>query len=266
MSEEQIQRLVAEVISRLATRLGADGSRGLLMVVFTGATAGFREALQQVRRLVLSGYRIQTAFSKGASELYARVVRNQLSGFPHIETVDPGKWLSALQSAHAVVVPLLSVNTLSKLALLIADDLSTNLILHGLFMGKPIIVARNGADPEKPGRRELGFHLGSPALNRALMDRLRILGEFGCILVDVDQLGETVQLTLPRTAASPEAGGHPALQTSGRTLSVSEAVITSLHVTHAHRAGANLVVTKSTLITPLARELAARCGVDFLES
>ena len=61
MKERDIERIVVEVITRLALQLGADGSRGTLVAVFSGATAGFNEAVQQVRLLILDGYRIQLA-------------------------------------------------------------------------------------------------------------------------------------------------------------------------------------------------------------
>src|SRR5262249_32804290 len=115
MDEKQIQRVVVEVLKGLLPQLGASGDRGDVVVVFTGATAGFSEAVQQVRSLVLQGYRVQLVFSRGAELLYAPVIWEQLEGFPFVTPLDDSNWLHVLQEAHAVVVPLLSVNTLSKL-------------------------------------------------------------------------------------------------------------------------------------------------------
>jgi len=56
--------------------------------------------------------------SQAAEALYGQVIRDQLAGFPHISTVHSTNWLSALKEARAIVVPLLSVNTLSKVSLL----------------------------------------------------------------------------------------------------------------------------------------------------
>jgi hypothetical protein len=263
--EEQIERLVSEVVSRLAVRLGADGKQGLLAVVFTGATVGFRDALQQIRDLLLSGYRIEMAFSGAAEKLYGRWVREQLAGFPHIENTDPTKWLSILQEARAVVVPLLSVSSLSKLSLLIADNTATNLILHGLFMGKPSIIARNGVDPEGEGRKKLGFDHGTSALNRALANRLVTLSEFGCRLTDVSQLSEAVQSILAGTSPSRSFDAVDTLAGSRTEMTVRRKVVTAAHVAQAHRAGVNLRVAHNSLTTPLARELAWRCGVVLVK-
>jgi hypothetical protein len=134
MTDEKLQKIVTAVISRIAQQMGADGSRGTLVTVFTGATVAFQEAVWQVRRLILDGYRIQLVFSQNAEDLYGQVMRDQLAGFPNVSFVEPSTWLLALKQAHAIVVPLLSLNTLSKVSMLIADNLPTNLILHGLFL------------------------------------------------------------------------------------------------------------------------------------
>jgi hypothetical protein len=55
MTDEKVQKIVTAVISRIARQMGADGSRGTLVTVFTGATVAFQEAASQVRGLILDG-------------------------------------------------------------------------------------------------------------------------------------------------------------------------------------------------------------------
>lgn len=265
MHEEQIQRLVAEVIKRVAVHLGADGSKGPIIVVFSGATVGFSTAIQQLRQLILGGYQIRAAFSKAAESLYGKVVKDQLAGFPHFSPLDSSKWLDAIKDAKAVLIPLLSVNTLSKLSLLIGDNLATNIILHALFMGKPVIAARDGVDPHSEGRRKLGFHLGTAALNAAIQQRLNTLNDYGCTLADVRKLGEAVNTILEsnyqrHSVQSPTAGPPRPVINARRE------VITAAQVTHAHRAGLALAISSGCLMTPLARELASRLGVVLCEN
>ena len=70
MTREEVPGLVAEVVSRLAPRLGADGRRGRLVVAFSGATASLPETVGQCRLLVLDGYRLRLAFSPAAEQLF----------------------------------------------------------------------------------------------------------------------------------------------------------------------------------------------------
>jgi hypothetical protein len=263
MREQDIERIVVEVMARLAVRLGADGSRGTMIAIFTGATVGFKEAVQQVGSLILSGYRVQLAFSPAAEELYGQMVRDQLAGFPHVSSLDSTAWFSSLKRAHGVVVPLLSVNTLSKISMLIADTLAANLIVHALFGGKPVIAAQNGVDPLGEGRKELGFHLGSPTLKQALLERLQIASAYGCQLTDVQELGNRVNSALARESHSrPE---QPGPGSRAAVLNHPGKVISAGDILQARHHGADLQVSPGALITPLARELADRYGVTLVE-
>ncbi len=264
MNEKQVQRLVAEVIARLAVRLGADGGRGLLIGVCTGATVDLGQAAGQLRNLIWQGHRLQLCFSKAAEGLSGQLIEEQLAGLPHVARIDPAQWLTTLREARAVVVPLLSVNTLSKLALLLADNLPTNLILHALFMGKPVVIARNGADPHRPGRRELEFDKGNRTLQAALLERLNTVGSYGCTITDTGELSDTVMTLLGESfAGMPKAKDSSCPPASPPA--AGEKVITAARVAHAHRRGAHLKIAPGMLVTPLARELASRLGVGLLK-
>ena len=264
MEDKQLQELVALVISRLAQRLGADGRRGQLIVVFSAATVAFQEAIRQVRFLVLDGFKVKLAFSPTADEFFGQAVHNELAGFPHVGQVEPTKWLSELREARAVVSPLLSVNTVSKVSQLIADNLVTNLILHALFTGKPVILAGNGADPSGSGRTKLGFDKGNQALSRAISDRMRTVTDYGCRLTDVHQLGEAVNSILgSETNLTPESRKHlPG--PDRRPLNRRGKVVTAADIRHAHRVGAAIRISSGSLITPLGRELALQLCVPLV--
>lgn len=263
MHEDQFRELVARVIGRLAERLGATGAKGSLIIVFTAATVEFGEAVQQVRDLILDGFRVQLAFSKAARKLLSKAVTDQLEGFPHITLVEASNWLGALRDARAVVVPLLSLNSLSKLSLLIADNIATNLILHALLMGKPVVVAQNGADPTAAGRRELGFHRGRSTLAKAMVERLRTVAEYGCVMTDVRNLSETVSLLLLHQEAAQEHGGKLPAIPFAPDVHNARRFITAAEVLHAWRTGMALNPGTAAGMTPLARELVARHGVKL---
>jgi len=261
MTEDQIQKLIAKVIHRLALRLGATGENGGLIVVFSAATVAFGEALEQIRRLILDGFRIHVAFSPAAEHLLSGAVRDRLDCFPHVSTVEPTKWLKALQDVRAVVVPLLSLNTLSKLALLTPDNTATNIILHALLMGKPVVLAKNGADPRDKGREELGFHKGNAALTRAIAERLQTIKGYGGILTDVRDLEDTVKSLLIGKDIPEAKQGETVTARPTRTLSISGRFVTAADIMHVRRSGVELSMGSATGVTPLARELARQYGV-----
>jgi hypothetical protein len=264
MTEEQVNQIVAEVLKRLLPQLGADGSRGSVIVVFTGATVGTSETIIQLRSLILGGYDLKLVFSEMADHLYGSWVRDQLDGFPHWIQLPPVTWLKALREARAVVVPLMSVNTLSKLSLLIADSQTGNLILHGLFMGRPVIIARNGFDNKEPGRAELGFNKGNSRLTRVIEERSKTIESYGCVVVDISRLSVQTDAALTSDNAQEDIGLRDVVENVGIQRNVVRhdgTLITAGDVLQAHLRGADLECVSKVLITPLARDLAAKYRV-----
>jgi len=266
MEEEQIQRIVARVMERLAARLGADGGRGTLIIVFTGATVAFSEALHQLRSLILDGFRAQLCLSQSAAQIYGPSIEEQLKGFPHISSVPQDKWFGALQDARGVVVPLLSVNTLSKLSLLIADNPATNLILHALFLGKPVAIGSDGVDPgPDSGRSRLGFRYATPALEQAVLHRLKTLESYGCRLTRTSELRPVVNNLLPvdkRTESESSKAGDGSVRPQIRH---KKRTVTAADVVYAQSLGADLILPPRSLITPLARDLASQHRVAIIQ-
>jgi hypothetical protein len=262
--EDQFQFIVEEVIRRLTRRMGEPGRDEKLIVVFTGATVGLVEGVRQVRSLLSDGFRIELIFSRAAEHLLAEVIKKEFGDFPELGMVSPEKWLSSLKEASGVAVPMLSLNTVSKLSLLIADDLVSNILLHALLMGKPLVMAKDGADPDSEGRRTLGFHKGNAALRDAMKQRMRTLQQFGCILTTADQLANSVRSAVGYECLDRTHKQHPF---SERILvSISGQVATAGDVLSAHQRGADLNLGPAALVTPLARDLARLLGVDLISA
>jgi hypothetical protein len=261
MNDRQIQRIVAEVLKRLLPQMGANGERGNLIVVFTGATAGCTEAIQEVRSLVMKGFHVQLAFSRGAELLYGPWIWEQMEGFPQVDPIEESKWLRTLKDSRGVIVPLLSVNTLSKLSLLVADNLASNLILHALFMGKPVILAQNGVDPSDKGRVELHFDKCGPGLAAAIEERIEGVRSYGCQVLDVAQVSAALESALEQKPAAVQKNGRA----NGAASRPKGNIITAADVLQAQQTGRQIVLRSSTVVTPLARELASKHGISLAQ-
>jgi len=260
ISEEIFRRLVHEVVRRVVLGLGADGSRGSIAVVLTGATSGFTAVPPLLRRLVLDGFRLELAFSPAARLLYGETLQEALAGFPHVSALEEDHWLTALKKAKAVVVPLLSVNTLSKLASLIADTLPGNLLLHGLFMDKPVLAAIDGVHPDDKDRKRLGLKSENTALRAAVLDRLATVARYGCILSDLRSLYEKIHQVLDAWPSIPAE--HP-VPNFGKQTWARRPVITATDIRLIADSKGVLTIPADALLTPLARELAEREGLEI---
>jgi flavoprotein len=267
MTKEQIQQIAIEVIGKLAVRLGADGSKGILITLLTAATAEFEQAIDQIRGFVLNGYKIHLLLSENAEGLYGKVLRDQLAGYPHIDSVDASDWLKCLKESNAIVVPLLSLNTLSKISMLIADNLITNIILYALFAGKPVFAGQNGAHPDAGHwRRKPEISEQNPALRQTVLKRMEIVGVYGCHLTDTRNLISSVNKVLSnkqKTITGPAGKGN---SKKGSAISLHVKTVTAVHVRQAHMANADLILPPGALITPLARDLAMTYCVELIKT
>lgn len=264
--DEQTKRVVKEIIERLAQRFGADGTKGKLVVVFSGATVGMDEAMQQVKGLIYDGYQVLTAFSDNAQDMFGTWIEDQLLGLPFVDAIVPSNWYSVFTEAKAVVVPLLSLNTAAKVSSLIADTLPANLMLHALAAGKPLCAALNGAHPGE--HHWVAGGNAAPAFRQAALARLKRLETFGCRLTYVKNLRNEVNRAI--------AGSAPPFKTSAGILSgvsdhegfvtLAQGVVTAAYIREAHKQGAGLCLPPGAIITPLARDLAMRMGVKLIDS
>ena len=265
LNEQQLQHLVTEIFRRLAVHLGSDGRRGKVMTVFSGATVGLPQALDQLRWCSLQGFCQVLAFSPSAEAIYGESVRQQLTGFPNISALNPEKWIHQLAEVKALLVPMLSLNTASKVSLLIADSMPANLIIHAISLGVPVIAATNGADPDAfHWARRTGSLPVAPAFRDASRQRLQTLRDYGCLLTEVQALGQTLlqvtEKTAPAQVQAPETQtviARPApVQVNGRLVSTG-------HIREAHRHKVDILLGPETVVTPLAREMAASLGVKL---
>lgn len=262
----ELDRLVREVLKRLAPHLGADGSRGPLVVVLTGATVGLDAAVAEIQGLIFKGFHVRLVCSEMAEHLVGQAVREGLEGFPQWEVLPDRSWFKALVEARGVAVPLLSVNALSKLASLVADTQAGNLILHALFSGKPLVLARDGAS-QNAGRAALGFGAANPALLRAVEERFKTAASYGATVVGLEGFASQVAALLPVAAKSPAAATATTMAsnlTQRTTLATPKRVISGGDVMEASRRGADLVCAAAALVTPLALETAQRHGVRIV--
>lgn len=274
MEKDIINKLVIEVVSRLARKMGADGSRQTLLTVCTGCNGNVEGAVDQLRHLVMKGFKLNLFFSANAGNTYRDTVENQLKGFPYIQTVNPGEWGQChdeFNKAEGVIVPLASMNTLSKLSMLMADTPHEHLLLNAITMGKPLIIAGDGG-------------LLGPGIRKPLVDalgaRLTSIAQYGAVICEMTALGITLescfendmsvtqQGILPEQVLScPPVPNKPSLSdrsSSGKPRKrLKGRVLTASHINFAVQNGCDLVCEYGVVITPMAKDMAAQKGVKI---
>lgn len=280
---EKSPEWVAELVRRVLYQIALRGRRedDYAVVVFTGATAGLTEALSGLETLMLNGLSMKVALSESASQLYGNVIDERLLPWPGTTILEADNWFQEIQKSKGIIVPMLSVNALSKASALMADSLSGNIILQGLFMGKPLIAAIDGAAPGGVGRQAIGLDNGSTGLQKAVAERLIQFSELGGRLTwssDLGTVGQRILLGGAEVKSTDRNTTPVALSNERRTDSntvVSQnlssindrfaraRIVDASMVRKANRDGVAIKAQAGALFTPLARDLAQQYGTTI---
>ena len=126
------------------------------------------------------------------------------------------------------------------------------LALNTLWAGKPVVVARDGVDPDLAARDPETAADAPLELVRLYAGYLARLEAFGCNVIQADRIADTV-LTL-----------RSGRETRTERPMASRRVITEEDVRRAARRGESINVTRA-IVTPLARDVAQDLGVELLE-
>lgn len=271
----EFEDLVQKVLHAVALAMAAQKPDQYLLTVFTGGTAGFSQALSGLESLMLNGMKLRVVMSESAGFMYGDVVENKILSWPNACTMETGNWFAQVQKCTGVVVPMLSVASLSRVVTLAPDTLATNIILQALFMGKPVVAAIDGAAPGSADRAVLGLDQGTSALNAALARRLIDLSDFGARLTLSPDLGPVTlnaveEKNVPVTGnISPAASSVVAVSGGNKAVSVPRRanallrVVDASHVRVAKSTGGIITAAPGAIITPLAFELAKEWGIKI---
>lgn len=276
MDNELINRLVAKVILRLLPQMGADGSRGSIVVICTGCTGDVDDAVNQLRNLVIKGFKLKLKFSETARQTYREKVTQGLNGFPHISLLNSIHWFEEMKEAEAVIVPLVSVNTVSRIALLMADSEHTQLMLNAMAMGKPLVIAQETllSNCHAKSSQNKTVNATDTKLQTAIKERLSTVQSFGAVVCEIRQLSKTLESLLGEKdrdtnelcQSSEESQVTIKVQKNGRVRKhINDQVITASHVRLAAQGGFDLSYDKGGIITPMAKDLAGSKGIRFEE-
>lgn len=265
MDMEALVAIVVEEVRRVLAERAAPSRR--LLVVMTGTPCHEAAICAELARLRDSGrFQPTLLFSRTAAARWDRSGLKQALGCSSSldeETAPTAPEL--VWQADAVLVPWLSLNTASKLALGLCDNLVTSTLIMALLKGLPVVACAEQADPESETLK--GWAHPTPALAAMLRDRLEALHAFGVTLVGHDELADALlkpYRPAPRTgapaspvAAAPTVGVIPAPATASAAAltRAGRPLVTEADVRAALAAGTVSSLPADGIWTPLAKEL-----------
>jgi hypothetical protein len=253
-----IDELVAKVVALVQARLIAAAPKQRVLMLFSGASTGYVVGMDLIRMLSQADHNL-TVFMT-ASALHV-VGEDNVKQAGSAEIITPKQWVntpSLVREADLVLIPTLSMNTASRLALGLMDSLFSTLALGALLANKPVVAVRDGADPY--GQGGLIFSdapIGAIALRDRMVESLVTLSSYGIQMVAEDAFVATV---IQQMLADGQDSAETILDSSVRAapiyrINTQTTILTAADLMN-HQPGTILHIPAGTRLTPLAQDSA----------
>jgi len=256
--DKLIQLVETEVKKALTDQVSSEGKinsskipsgKKNILALFTGGYTKFQEAITQVERLIQESYAVDAVMSQSAVKVIGQEKIRGISGLGKL-ICEPDSSISSLelvQKSDVVIVPILTRNSAVKVALGITDTLVTNIIMQALISGKPIISARNSADPDQADCPCIATPNTPPALITLAKDYLQRLESYGMGLVDINELADAVNNELNKSSNDI----------------LEQKLITQDTIEKLPQGTKQITVARGSIITPLAKDFAKERGIQI---
>ena len=247
-SPEIIRRIEAEVVKVLEqqrTALAAAQSEKRILAIFDAAPVDLAHPLAQLDRCIQQGYIVTAVLSDMAAKL---LDISRIRSTCRNEAVFVASEITNLQSFtggfSAIVIPTLSCAMAAKLSLGMGDTPPAYLVFQALLRGNRVIATSDGFEISDESTIP-------PEISKLGQNYIKTLSDFGVQFVATDRLAEMI-LTDDTHRFSPvdSVGGQNII-----TASVIAGLAPNVR---------EFIYMNPAIITPLARDLAARKGIRLV--
>ena len=178
-----IEYIVNKVIEKLEQR------QKTALVLFTGASIGFRQAIESLNKLQQNGWQFKVVISKAAEEVLTEdLIKKSLNIESVIKEDDKPDIKELLDQNNLIIIPSLTINTASKIANCISDTLITNIVSKAMMSGKKIIASLNACCIENEERKSIYGDNVSLAYKNKLKNNLETIKSYEIELTTSENL------------------------------------------------------------------------------
>ncbi|WP_418585242.1 flavoprotein [Intestinibacter sp.] len=178
-----IEYIVNKVIEKLEQR------QKTALVLFTGASIGFRQAIESLNKLQQNGWQFKVVISKAAEDVLTEdLIKKSLNIESVIKEDDKPDIKELLDQNNLIIIPSLTINTASKIANCISDTLITNIVSKAMMSGKKIIASLNACCIENEERKSIYGDNVSLAYKNKLKNNLETIKSYEIELTTSENL------------------------------------------------------------------------------
>ncbi|WP_432662792.1 flavoprotein [Wukongibacter baidiensis] len=245
--------LIMQVLGDITTRINnqsielkkySNVEKENILVLFTGSNLETDKALDNLKKLVEKGYLLTVCFSKSAEEvLDIDRITNLLRPHKLYFEGDKEKCLGIVQSSDIALVPALTQNTLAKVAVGIQDSFISTLLWQLLWADKKVFINENSG----AGRNHIPC--GNKKMLSLMNSHIQTLKDFGAKIIKEHDY---------RACISKEVGiSRDRKNEFAKKEKVdSKKVVTERDILDLVGKAEEFVVSRGTIITPLAKDVA----------
>ncbi len=247
-SPEIIRRIeaeVAKVLKQQGVALTSAQSDKRILVIFDAAEVDLAPSLQQLDNCIQSGYVVTAILSDIAakvldiSRIRSACGQKQVFIASQITNLQP-----FTEGFSLIVIPTLSCAMAAKLSLGMGDTPCAYLVFRAIRRGNRVIAMSDGFEISEESEIP-------PEISKLGQDYIKTLSDFGVQFVATDQLAETILNNgTQRFNPANAIGGQNII-----TASVIDGLASEVR---------EFRYTNPAIITPLARDLAARKGIQLV--
>lgn len=243
-SRNEYEAIIKELVEQLTRKKPAKK----ILTLMCGGKTGIDVVTEQLRILQDNGYMMNYIFTEKGSQMFGRewIEREELRAAC---ASDKASGMQLLLEADAVLIPMLTANTAAKIAAGFADDDVSTLIMHAILSDKPVIAAENGCNPRL-------FSTTSPNCNAAylrLFDaNIKKLKEYGICMIPAAQMYSAVNRFFELRELKYDRFDDDCF--CGKAVSAGDVIRCKSRVMKIH---------EDALVTPAAKEIAEKNGVEF---
>lgn len=261
--------LADELAERVLQKLVDRQKRAL--VVVTGAAIGVPTALEGLNELKKEGFTYHVLMTRSAMYVTGeKAVRAALEP-EELWVEEPNGFPEQVAARYdTILVPALTVRTAAYLANCMPETPAATMIFNGLMKGKNVVISVDGACPDNPKRKELGYRM-TPAMRDALHENLEKIRGYGARLTSAEGMADAVRKAvysfLPaqavKPAAAPAKAEEPAAQSGNVIRPALTGKILGVKAVNTLAKGTTVVVPRGTIVTALAHDEARLRGVTI---
>ena len=267
MEKSIIEYIVERVIEKLQEK------NKTAVVLFTGATIGFKESIESLNKLQQKGWKFDVILSNEARNVLGEDLIKKSLNIDIIKTEDDKIDIKTLlNDNNLVIIPSLTINSASKIANCISDNLVTNIVSKALMSGKKIVASINACCIDNEERKSIYGENTTQAYKNTLRNYLEVIKSYGILLTTSENLDHKVEKNISHNNYQNLKSKSSNINLKNQTNSPQKAnevkidkKIISRSDIYENRNYNTVVINQDSLITELARDEAKKYKIKLIK-